>query len=159
MSHRKLEHPRHGSLGFLPRKQAARHKGKVKAFPKDVPSKPDVWTMNIILSVFGNKGQIDMMEYMRKLQVPWTTSSYNNVIEAFSDLMKENTMGNHFEESEQPMQSTDAIMQIVVKTTISAAETHGLNHCMLDNPDDEDMDDLNSESELDVDSSEIVYAM
>ena len=62
MSHRKLEHPRHGSLGFLPRKQAARHKGKVKAFPKDVPSKPDVWTMNIILSVFGNKGQIDMME-------------------------------------------------------------------------------------------------
>lgn len=40
MSHRKFEHPRHGSLGFLPRKRAARHRGKVKAFPKDDPKKP-----------------------------------------------------------------------------------------------------------------------
>ncbi|KAL8553722.1 hypothetical protein ACS0TY_002133 [Phlomoides rotata] len=39
MSHRKFEHPRHGSLGFLPRKRASRHKGKVKAFPKDDPTK------------------------------------------------------------------------------------------------------------------------
>lgn len=28
MSHRKFEHPRHGSLGFLPRKRASRHRGK-----------------------------------------------------------------------------------------------------------------------------------
>ncbi|KAI3855213.1 hypothetical protein MKX03_026071 [Papaver bracteatum] len=28
MSHRKFEHPRHGSLGFLPRKRAAHHRGK-----------------------------------------------------------------------------------------------------------------------------------
>lgn len=28
MSHRKFEHPRHGSLGFLPRKRANRHRGK-----------------------------------------------------------------------------------------------------------------------------------
>ncbi|KAJ6735974.1 60S RIBOSOMAL PROTEIN L3-RELATED [Salix viminalis] len=40
MSHRKFEHPRHGSLGFLPRKRAARHRGKVKSFPKDDPTKP-----------------------------------------------------------------------------------------------------------------------
>ncbi|XP_010473364.1 PREDICTED: 60S ribosomal protein L3-2 [Camelina sativa] len=40
MSHRKFEHPRHGSLGFLPRKRASRHRGKVKAFPKDDPRKP-----------------------------------------------------------------------------------------------------------------------
>lgn len=31
---------RHGSLGFLPRKRAAKHRGKVKAFPKDDPKKP-----------------------------------------------------------------------------------------------------------------------
>jgi len=37
MSHRKFEAPRHGSLGFLPRKRAVRHRGKVKAFPKDNP--------------------------------------------------------------------------------------------------------------------------
>lgn len=35
MSHRKFEAPRHGSLGFLPRKRARRHRGKIKAFPKD----------------------------------------------------------------------------------------------------------------------------
>jgi len=38
MSHRKFERPRHGSLGFLPRKRARRHRGRVKAFPKDNPS-------------------------------------------------------------------------------------------------------------------------
>jgi len=38
MSHRKFEAPRHGSLGFLPRKRAIRHRGKVKAFPKDDPT-------------------------------------------------------------------------------------------------------------------------
>merc|ERR1712000_708377 len=35
MSHRKFEAPRHGSLGFLPRKRATRHRGKCKSFPKD----------------------------------------------------------------------------------------------------------------------------
>lgn len=40
MSHRKFEAPRHGSLAFLPKKRAARHRGKVKSFPKDDPSKP-----------------------------------------------------------------------------------------------------------------------
>eukprot|EP00871_Galdieria_phlegrea_P002892 jgi/Galph1/3603/GphlegSOOS_G2286.1 len=40
MSHRKFEAPRHGSLGFLPRKRAKRHRGRIKAFPKDDPSKP-----------------------------------------------------------------------------------------------------------------------
>ncbi|KAF8420047.1 60S ribosomal protein L3 [Tirmania nivea] len=39
MSHRKYEAPRHGSLAFLPRKRAARHRGKVKSFPKDDPKK------------------------------------------------------------------------------------------------------------------------
>ncbi|EER39500.1 large subunit ribosomal protein L3 [Histoplasma capsulatum var. duboisii H88] len=40
MSHRKFEAPRHGSLAFLPRKRSARHRGKVKSFPKDDPKKP-----------------------------------------------------------------------------------------------------------------------
>ena len=39
MSHRKFERPRHGSLGFLPRKRARRFRGKVKSFPKDDASK------------------------------------------------------------------------------------------------------------------------
>lgn len=40
MSHRKFEAPRHGSLAFLPKKRSSRHRGKVKAFPKDDPTKP-----------------------------------------------------------------------------------------------------------------------
>lgn len=40
MSHRKFEHPRHGNLGFLPKKRCKRSKGKVKHFPKDDASKP-----------------------------------------------------------------------------------------------------------------------
>ena len=37
MSHRKFECPRHGSLGFLPRKRTVHHAGKIKSFPKDDP--------------------------------------------------------------------------------------------------------------------------
>jgi len=40
MSHRKFEQPRHGSLGFLPRKRTKHHQGKIKSFPKDDESKP-----------------------------------------------------------------------------------------------------------------------
>jgi large subunit ribosomal protein L3e len=40
MSHRKFEAPRHGSLGFLPRKRSRRHRGKVKSFPRDDPKQP-----------------------------------------------------------------------------------------------------------------------
>ena len=40
MSHCKFEHPRHGSLGFNPRKRTRRHRGKVKSFPRDDPKKP-----------------------------------------------------------------------------------------------------------------------
>jgi len=35
MSHRKFEAPRHGSLGFLPRKRATSIRGKVRTFPRD----------------------------------------------------------------------------------------------------------------------------
>lgn len=35
MSHRKFEAPRHGSLGFLPRKRCRHHRGRVRKFPKD----------------------------------------------------------------------------------------------------------------------------
>ncbi|KAL2916926.1 60S ribosomal protein L3 [Polyrhizophydium stewartii] len=39
-SHCKFEHPRHGSLGFLPRKRARRSRGKCKSFPRDDAKKP-----------------------------------------------------------------------------------------------------------------------
>merc|ERR1719359_1518056 len=39
MSHRKFERPRHGSLGFLPRKRCTKTKGKIKSFPMDDAAK------------------------------------------------------------------------------------------------------------------------
>jgi len=44
MSHRKFERPRHGSLGFLPRKRTRHHFGKIKSFPKDDASKDPHFT-------------------------------------------------------------------------------------------------------------------
>jgi len=35
MSHRKFEQPRHGSLGFLPRKRTKHHRGRIRSFPRD----------------------------------------------------------------------------------------------------------------------------
>ena len=35
MSHRKFEHPRCGSLGFLPRKRTRKHHGHIRKFPKE----------------------------------------------------------------------------------------------------------------------------
>jgi len=40
MSHRKFRAPRHGSLGFLPKKRTKHFRGKVRRFPKDDASKP-----------------------------------------------------------------------------------------------------------------------
>jgi large subunit ribosomal protein L3e len=40
MSHRKFERPRHGSLGFMPRKRCKHHRGRVRSFPKDNASNP-----------------------------------------------------------------------------------------------------------------------
>jgi len=40
MSHRKFRAPRHGSLGFLPRKRSKHHRGKIRSFPRDDSKKP-----------------------------------------------------------------------------------------------------------------------
>ncbi|KAL5168476.1 Serine/threonine-protein kinase SRK2I [Glycine soja] len=75
-------------------------------------------------------------------------------------LMDEKIMGNQFVESDQPMQSIDTIMQIISEATIPAAGTYSLDQFMADNIIDDDMDELDSDFELDVDSSgEIVYAI
>jgi large subunit ribosomal protein L3e len=35
MSHRKFEAPRHGNLGFLPKKRTKHHTGRIRSFPRD----------------------------------------------------------------------------------------------------------------------------
>ncbi|KAG1347932.1 Serine/threonine-protein kinase SAPK10 [Cocos nucifera] len=78
-----------------------------------------------------------------------------------ADLMDDNAMSNQYEEPDQPMQSIDEIMQIIAEATIPAAGARGLNQYLTGSLDiDDDMEDLDSDPELDVDSSgEIVYAM
>ncbi|CBZ54148.1 60S ribosomal protein L3, related [Neospora caninum Liverpool] len=75
MSHRKFERPRHGSLGFLPRKRCKRHRGKVKAFPKDDPSKPPHLT-----AFMGYKA--GMTHVVRELDKPGSKLHKKEIVEA-----------------------------------------------------------------------------
>ncbi|KAG6424050.1 hypothetical protein SASPL_114461 [Salvia splendens] len=69
-----------------------------------------------------------------------------------ADLMDETTQ---FQELDQPMQSLETIMQIISEATI-----HPVGSYNLDMMDDDDMDDLDSDPDLDIDSSgEVIYAM
>ncbi|KGY14971.1 60S ribosomal protein L3 [Paracoccidioides brasiliensis Pb03] len=75
MSHRKFEAPRHGSLAFLPRKRSARHRGKVKSFPKDDPKKPVHLT-----AAMGYKA--GMTTVVRDLERPGAKMHKKEIVEA-----------------------------------------------------------------------------
>jgi large subunit ribosomal protein L3e len=75
MSHRKFERPRHGSLGFVPRKKAAKHQGKVKTFPKDDQSQPCSLT-----AFMGYKA--GMTHIMRDVDKPGSKVHKKEVVEA-----------------------------------------------------------------------------
>merc|ERR1711957_533972 len=40
MSHRKFEHPRCGSLAYLPKRRTRHHRGRIRSFPRDDAAKP-----------------------------------------------------------------------------------------------------------------------
>jgi len=75
MSHRKFSAPRHGSLAFLPKKRAARHRGKVKAFPQDDPSQECALT-----SFIGYKA--GMTHILRELTRPGSKAHKKEIVEA-----------------------------------------------------------------------------
>merc|ERR1712004_828487 len=75
MSHRKFSAPRHGSLGFLPKKRAARHRGKVKSFPKDDPKKP------VHLTAFLGY-EAGMTHVVREVDRPGSKVNKKEVVEA-----------------------------------------------------------------------------
>ncbi|KAJ3391176.1 60S ribosomal protein L3 [Entophlyctis sp. JEL0112] len=78
-SHRKFEHPRHGSLGFLPRKRSRTHRGRCKSYPKDDPSKP------VHLAAFvGYKA--GMTHIVRDLDRPGSKMHKKEVVEAVTVL-------------------------------------------------------------------------
>jgi len=75
MSHRKFEAPRHGSLGFLPRKRSTRQRGKVKSFPRDDASKPCHLT-----AFLGYKA--GMTHVVRDLDRPGSKMNKKEIVEA-----------------------------------------------------------------------------
>lgn len=79
MSHRKFERPRHGSLGFLPRKRARRHRGKVKSFPKDDQSKAPHLTAYLAYKA-------GMSHILRDVDKPGSKAHKKEVVEAVSIL-------------------------------------------------------------------------
>lgn len=75
MSHRKFEAPRHGNLGFSPRKRSRRLRGKVKSFPRDDPSK------KVHLTAFlGYKA--GMTHIVRDLKRPGSKLDKKEIVEA-----------------------------------------------------------------------------
>merc|ERR1711983_448955 len=74
-SHRKFSAPRHGSMGFYPKKRSRRHRGKVKAFPKDDPKKPCHLT-----SFLGFKA--GMTHIVREVERPGSKGGAREIVEA-----------------------------------------------------------------------------
>lgn len=79
MSHRKFERPRHGSLGFLPRKRASRFRGKVKSFPKDDRSKAPHLTAFLAYKA-------GMTHILRDVDKPGSRAHKKEVVEAVTVL-------------------------------------------------------------------------
>jgi len=79
MSHRKFERPRHGSLGFLPRKRATRHRGRVKSFPKDDQSKAPHLTAYMCYKA-------GMTHILRDVDKPGSKAHKKEVVEAVTVL-------------------------------------------------------------------------
>jgi len=75
MAHRKYEAPRHGSLGFLPKKRCSKKKGKIKSFPKDNPSLPCHFTASISYKV-------GMTHVVREINSPGSKLNKKDVVEA-----------------------------------------------------------------------------
>lgn len=79
MAHRKYESPRHGSLGFLPKKRCKRNKGKIKAFP----SESQLAICHLTASI-GYK--VGMTHVVREIDKPGSKLHKKDVVEAVTVL-------------------------------------------------------------------------
>jgi len=79
MSHRKFECPRHGNLGFLPKKRTKHHSGKIKSFPKDDPKES--------CHITGFMGfKAGMTHIVRNVDKPGSKLNNKDVVEAVTIL-------------------------------------------------------------------------
>jgi len=79
MSHRKFEQPRHGSLQYLPKKRTKHHRGRIRSFPKDVPSQPPHLTAFIAFKA-------GMTHVVREIDRPGSKLHKNEAVEAVTIL-------------------------------------------------------------------------
>jgi len=79
MSHRKYEAPRHGSLAFKPRKRSKKHRGKIRKFPRDDPTKVPHLT-----AFFGYKAGMTLI--VRDVNKPGSKIHKKEVVEAVTIL-------------------------------------------------------------------------
>jgi len=79
MSHRKFEHPRCGSLGFLPKKRTKHSRGRIRSFPKDDASAP------VHLTAF-MAYKAGMTHCVREIERPGSTVNKKEVVEAVTVL-------------------------------------------------------------------------
>jgi large subunit ribosomal protein L3e len=79
MAHRKFSAPRHGSLGFLPRKRCKKKRGNIKSFPKNNPNIPCHLTASI-----GYKA--GMTHVVREVNSPGSKLNKKDVVEAVTIL-------------------------------------------------------------------------
>lgn len=74
MSHCKFEHPRHGHLGFLPRKRSRQIRGRARSFPKDDPSQKPHLTSFMVFKA-------GMTHIVRDLDRPGSKANKKEIVE------------------------------------------------------------------------------
>ena len=79
MSHCKFEHPRHGHLGFLPRKRSRQIRGRCRAFPKDDPKQKPHLTSFMVFKA-------GMTHIVRDVDRPGSKVNKKEVVEAVTVL-------------------------------------------------------------------------
>ncbi|OQR98574.1 60S ribosomal protein L3 [Achlya hypogyna] len=79
MSHRKFEAPRHGNLGFLPKKRTKHHRGRIRKFPRDDRTKAPHLT-----AFMGYKA--GMTHIVREVDRPGSKLHKKEVVEAVTIL-------------------------------------------------------------------------
>lgn len=79
MSHCKFEHPRHGHLGFLPRKRSRQLRGRCRAYPKDDPSQKPHLTSFMVFKA-------GMTHIVRDVDRPGSKTNKKEVVEAVTVL-------------------------------------------------------------------------
>lgn len=81
MSHRKFRAPRHGSLGYLPKKRTKHHRGRIRSFPRDTV---DGKTPCHLTAFIGYKA--GMTHVVREIERPGSKLHKKEAVEAVSIL-------------------------------------------------------------------------